>query len=274
MPKNLREISEMAFYKCAMNSVEIPAGVEIIGEAAFRACENLTEIAVAEGNLNYRAVNGVLYDKDMKTLLAFPAGYEIERFEIPSGVERIGYGAFDHCLAKEIIIPDTVSKIGDDAFWNCHAIDVLKLPKSVIEIGDTIVMTGVYMIEIAEDNPVYKNVDEYVLSKDGTLLIMVCRKEDGKGRSYTLPDGIKIIGENAFEVANNVEEIILPNGVEEIRSNAFYNCPWLTKIYIPETVNTIDSTAFYNSNNVTIITPSGSYAETWASEKNIPVENQ
>ena len=51
-------------------------------------------------------------------------------------------------------------------------------------------------------------------------------------------------------------------------------CPELTYVYISEATTTIDEDAFWNSENVTIYTPAGSYAESFAIENNIPYVNQ
>lgn len=62
-----------------------------------------------------------------------------------------------------------------------------------------------------------------------------------------IPDGIKIIGERAFENCRNIEKVIIPDGVTEIRKFAFYWCSSLMDISIPKSVETIEDEAFYNT---------------------------
>lgn len=63
-----------AFTGCSLVTVDIPAAVEAIDSFAFADCPLLTAINVSPDNQFYRSVNGVLYSKDLKELLQFPAG--------------------------------------------------------------------------------------------------------------------------------------------------------------------------------------------------------
>ena len=93
-------------------------------------------------------------------------------------------------------------------------------------------------------------------------------------KEVTTADGLEIIGESAFEGCDVLEKVTLASTVTEIGPYAFTKCPELTYVYIPEATTTIDEDAFWNSENVTIYTPAGSYAESFAIENNIPYVNQ
>ena len=77
-----------------------------------------------------------------------------------------------------------------------------------------------------------------------------------------------------YYVCVNDEKVTLASTVQSIGSDAFRECPKLKEIFIPESVTEIDPYAFYMSENVTIYTPAGSYAESFAIENNIPYVNQ
>ena len=89
-----------------------------------------------------------------------------------------------------------------------------------------------------------------------------------------MEDGVEVIGESAFEECDVLEKVTLASTVTEIGPYAFTKCPELTYVYIPEATTTIDEGAFWSSENVTIYTPAGSYAESFAIENNIPYVNQ
>ena len=93
-------------------------------------------------------------------------------------------------------------------------------------------------------------------------------------KEVTMEDGVESIGESAFEGCDVLEKVTLASTVTEIGPYAFTECPELTYVYISEATTTIDEDAFWNSENVTIYTPAGSYAESFAIENNIPYVNQ
>lgn len=86
----------------------------------------------------------------------------------------------------------------------------------------------------------------------------------------TLPDSLEIIGENTFAGCSKLQKIILPAKVTKIENSAFRNCPELMQIVIQKNVTEIAENAFENSPNVVIYGESGSYAEKYASQHNIP----
>ncbi len=79
------------------------------------SCINLSEITVDSENITYASVNGVLLDKSKKTLICCPAG-KTGTYTVPSTVTEIKYGAFASSQLTSIIIPKTVTSIGDYIF--------------------------------------------------------------------------------------------------------------------------------------------------------------
>jgi len=88
LPSELRSIGDYAFCYTSIGSVTIPATVESIGATSFEACKKLTTLTVAEGNEYYTAVDNVLFDKNMTTLLQYPAGLEAEYYKVPESVKK------------------------------------------------------------------------------------------------------------------------------------------------------------------------------------------
>ena len=114
----LREIKENAFFNCkSIISITVPASVEFIGINAFSTCPLLEKIDVHMNNEVYCSVDGSLYSKDLKTLIATPPAIRGTSFEVPYGVEIIEDGAFfnsDNIL--NITIPKSVNSLGKNVF--------------------------------------------------------------------------------------------------------------------------------------------------------------
>ena len=127
-------IGEKAFNNCRnLTSITIPHSVVEI-DCTFYGCDKLEEINVDENNTKYLSIDGVLYTKDKTTLLRHPAGKD-NSYAIPNSVTNIGDNAFYSCSKLEsITIPNSVTSIGDYAFGSC-AFESIIIPNSVTYIG-------------------------------------------------------------------------------------------------------------------------------------------
>ena len=92
---------------------------------------------VAEDNPNFTFADGILFDKEKKTLLAYLKGKETKTYSIPNSVTCIDDGAFYNCTSLvSINIPDSVRRIGHLAFWGCTSLTKIEVPNSLEYIGD------------------------------------------------------------------------------------------------------------------------------------------
>lgn len=137
IPDGTERIEEFAFgNSTALTEVEIPASVTSIGKYAFINCPALFAIHVAEGNPSYEDRDGVLFDKEGKTLLHYPAAKSESSYSIPAGVTRIDPAAFLGCASlRSVTIPDGVEVIDEYAFNRCTALTRMEFPDSVWEIA-------------------------------------------------------------------------------------------------------------------------------------------
>ena len=117
-PSSLRKIHESAFQGCtALTALELPDELEEIGALAFFGCENLKEIRISESNPFFETIDGVLFRKQEKELLCYPAGKTDSSYAIPRGTEAVASNAFSRTPAlEEIVIPNTVWRFEDRAF--------------------------------------------------------------------------------------------------------------------------------------------------------------
>lgn len=130
-------IGESAFAGCtSLTNIPLPKNVVSIKDNPFVGCVSLTGFHVDPLNTNYAARNGVLFNKDITELVAFPAGVWGE-YTIPSTVTRIGASAFAGCNElNSVIIPNSVTNIGADAFRDCAGLTSVSIGEGVKTIGD------------------------------------------------------------------------------------------------------------------------------------------
>ena len=119
IPDSVTSIGSGAFFYCTgLTSITIPNSVTSIGDNAFNECYGLTSIVVAVDNPNYSSTGPLLLNKNGTVLITGPGASG--DFTIPNSVTSIGNYAFYNCSSlTSVTIPDSVTSIGDDAFSGC-----------------------------------------------------------------------------------------------------------------------------------------------------------
>lgn len=125
-----------AFYKSGITTISIPVGVKYISSDAFQGCNALTAINVNENNTCYTSLDGLLLTKDERTLVSYPAAKSPNNVIIPASVTKIGDYAFEsNENITAIIIPESVTAIGELAFDGCTALETVIISESVTSLG-------------------------------------------------------------------------------------------------------------------------------------------
>ena len=137
IPDGVTSIGLYAFWSCyGLTTIAIPASVTSIGDRIFYDCTSLSEITVDPLNPAYSSLAGVLFDKSRNTLIFCPEG-KAGAYTVPNSVTNIGDGAFYDCSGLTgVTLPDGIVRIGDSAFFDCFRMASAAIPQSVTSIGE------------------------------------------------------------------------------------------------------------------------------------------
>ena len=131
------EIDQNAFYGCSeVTSIDIPYSVLRIVDGAFKGCSGIKKFTVNENNQSYKDVDGILFSKDNKMLIKYPAQKETAEYVISEEVAIICTEAFmDNAFLRKVSVGNFVTAISDNSFKNCTAVEEVELGGNVRIIG-------------------------------------------------------------------------------------------------------------------------------------------
>ena len=229
IPDSVASIDYDAFSGCSkLSSIEIPKSVTNIKRSAFSDCNNLNSIKVAEGNKIYDSRDSC--NAIIKT--------ETNELIIGCGNTKI---------------PDSVTCIGEDAFYKCDGLSSIEIPSSVINIEKRAFSgcNNLNSIKIAEDNKVYdsrNNCNAIIKTEINELIIGCCNTK--------ISNSVTSIGEDAFYKCDSLSSIEIPSSVINISDYAFSNCSSLGSVKISEGVRSIGKYIFSGCSLSSIEIPS------------------
>ena len=210
IPDTVEEIGKCAFYNCSgLTSVVIPNSVTSIGDSAFCSCRGLTSVHIddiaAWCNIEFNGslANPLYYAKNL-----YLNGEKVTELVIPNSVTSIGEYAFYNCSGlTSVEIPNSVTSIGEAAFRDCSGLTSLVIGNGVTSIG------------------------KYAFFNCSGLT------------SVEIPNSVTSIGEHAFRTCSGLTSVVIGNGVTRIEENAtvtsigscaFMGCTNLASVHISD----------------------------------------
>jgi hypothetical protein len=221
IPNNVINIGDLAFFNCtSLTNITIGSSVASISSDVLSGCSALETINVVANNPAYRSVGGVLFNKNLTSLVECPLGLT-GNYAIPDGVTGVVFGAFSDCASLTgVMIPATITNIGQTPFAGC---------------------TSLTSIVVDSNNPAYSSALGVLFNKSQTTLLAY---PGGLGGFYAIPQGVTGIGNSAFLFCAGLTGVTIPAGVTNIGDSAFSDCTGLTNVTIPNSVASIGDSAF------------------------------
>ena len=230
--------------------------------------EELKEALVDEWGVEYskdgrkllrvsRKLSGAYSVKDGTRIICDSAFYFCFLLEIviPSSVTSIGDWAFSSCDSlSKIVIPSSVTSIGKGAFSYCDSLLEIVIPSSVTSIGDSAFYGCYSLSEIVIPSSVTSIADGAFSSCDSLSEIVIPSSVTSVGygafsfcsslSEIVIPSSVTSIGKGAFSHCDSLSEIVIPSSVTSIGKGAFSHCDSLSEIVIPSSVTSIGDSAF------------------------------
>ena len=267
IPGSVMSIGRRAFYGCSgLTSVTIPTSVTSIGDSAFDNCYGLTSVHIAdltkwcgisfaEFDANPLCNHGSLYLN----------GKKIIALTIPNSVTSIGdYAFFGYRGLTSVTIPDSVTSIGRYAFSGCSGLTSVTIPSSVVNMGYAPFDYCDNLASVTIGNGVTnvwsraffrcRGLTRVTIPNSVTGIGSCAFSECGRLASVTIPNSVTSIGYEAFCFCESLTSVTIPHGVTSIGRRAFSYCRGLTSVTIPDSVTGIGDEAFCDCDGLASVT--------------------
>ena len=227
----LREIGDEAFINCyGLEKIEGSFPVlQRIGSKAFRRCDRLKGMTFSAA---LREIGKHAFEHTA-----------LESFSVPGGTLTVGEYAFEDCFdLKEVRLPEGLQKLGHGAFRNCTKLERIEIPSADFEIGTAVFENCIGLKEIRLGTHERLTMAGRFLA-DGEKKRVIAYCTGWEDELCAVPRGTEIIGKRAVMRAK-MERAILPEGVRIIENEAFYGCERLKTVQLPESLRVIGHGAF------------------------------
>lgn len=241
--------------------------VSTIGMGAFQNAK-IRHLTFEHGSKIKTIKSAAFFNSDLAGTITFPASIEtlenaivssckhLEKimFEDNSQLKILSKSVFSSVTCQEIILPKSIEKIEQEAFYNAQARKITFENNSALKeiqtlafnttILDTIILPK--QLEIIGKRAFWESKVKEILFEANSVLHTI--EEEAFGYSefehITLPNSLKNIGIQAFRYCKNLKNIVLGNQMEIISRFMFNNCISLDSITIPNSIKIIDYGAF------------------------------
>ena len=265
IPNSVTSIGMSAFLSCTgLSSVTIPNSVTSIGNSAFSSCTGLTSVTIESDAIVSKAY---IYDTNLKNIF----GDQVKEYIIGNSVTSIGDYAFYDCTGlTSLIIGNSVTSIGDEAFSGCTHVKILvwemagEVPSEICsqmtELTDITIGEDVTSIEKGTfDNcmaisSIVWNARNCPTIEDENTIFPPFDNSIENITSFTFGEEVEIIPVGICSGMENLTSMTIPNSVTSIGDGAFSSCTGLTSVTIGNSVTSIGDWAFYECSSLTSAT--------------------
>lgn len=240
LPAGLTTMGKGAFQGCGFTQVVVPDGITTISDGLFANCSKLTSITLPKGlkTIEDGAFMGCGFTEfvvpDGITTISnnlFAYCGNLTSITLPKDLKAIGTGAFMGCGFTDFVIPDAITTISDNLFAYCPNLQNITFPKTITSMGN-----GIFS---------HSGIGNFTLPKQITEITNNMFEGCQNLTHIYLHDGLKSIGDYAFQDCNSLGGITLPNSVTKIGKGCFAHCDYLKEgVTLSDAITEIPEEAF------------------------------
>ena len=269
LPNSITRINGYVFYNCTdLQSITIPAEIKSVDDYAFSGCSSLQDIYLSDLNawlaISYGDYSAKPLDANSLGKNLYVNGELLTNLVLPEGMTSIPDDAFINCACLEqVAIPESVTTIGSYAFSKCTGLKTLTIPKNVTSISNDAFFgcSGLTSVSILGNlsslsSRIFgwcSNLTSITIPESVTSIGYSAFGSCSSLKELTIPQNVTSIGSHAFSNCTSLEDMILPNGLTKIDMSVFKGCVGLTNITIPGSVSSIGDFAFDGCSGLTDI---------------------
>ena len=241
MGDSLLVLGAYAFKNCtSLTSIDIPDAVTTVGEKAFQYCSNLNTLSIGKGVkiINGFATEGcnnlkhIIYNAINATELNYYYPTVMEELTIGEGVETIPSDLAYSSKIKTVTLPNSVTSIGETAFYRCHELKTVNLSNSLRSIASRAFAQC-------------ENIESITLPETLTDLGGGAFWGCSGLKSVKLSSQLTSIQSQVFSDCSNLYGVIIPSRVRSIGNQAFYKCSSLQFVTLPDSLTQLGTSAFH-----------------------------
>ncbi len=226
------------FFNCSkLQEVILPSSLKIFGGNVFEGMWNISKISIPSSNTNFKVEDNMLLSKDGTKLYYATRNRQV--LNVPDSVKEIGLAAVNGSVITEINFTGNVEKIDNEFGKNLRGVKTINLGKNVKDIDyrfkDYSTLSNNIDIVIDSENPYYKVVNNYILTKDGKSLVTYVNAKS----EMVIPEGVETIYNLSW--SNSITKVKLPSTLKKIERMQGIG---IESIDIPSSIETISETAF------------------------------
>ena len=259
LPDSITSMDEWAFYDCCnLESVYLGKG---IANFAFSS-EKLTNITISEENPYLCVIGGIVYNKPVSKIVFVPRQLS-GRITVADGVTALAFQQFRERAITEVVLPDSLATVGEQAFFGCESLNRVTLGKSVTEIQADAFTNTPFLYEIYNNSSLTLTLGSY--DAHGGIAYSAKRIVNADGsQSYLDPtsgfelldtaDGFRFAKEHGtyslIAYIGNATTLSLPEAANGSTYTVTRFTSGVEELYIPSGVIRIESGAFDQSVNL------------------------
>ena len=266
-------IGATAFESTALTTFEVTNGIDIekVGLGVFANAPLTSFTVAANATKTFSVIDGVLYDATGTTLYLYPSAkvpnagtetagtltldkaYTVGAFYGANGITKLVIANADEAIAakafsgftslKEVVIPATVTSIGDSAFENCINLTTVTFDgeSALTKIGKYAFQNDTSLTTITLPSKV-TTIDNYAFQATGLTQIVI-------------PDSVTTLGTYVLAKNVNLVSVTLPDSLKELPNYAFFGCTSLATITLPSKLTKVGDYTFKNAGLTSITLP-------------------